>query len=366
MRKCIAPLLALAFVVSFDGRAEAQCSVVGGVDCSLQGGTQVLVTWTNDPSEHSSYTVTRDGLPVATVPSSQSSYLDNPGTGAFTYRVVSDCGFGASCGATPGVSAFFGVEDVTATGSTVTVPVTLSHSGSGGCNGGVFGIGHDPGVLTIQDVLVGSALLGVNGGNGPAFFGFNLDPDPSPSNSAGVVIIITVTYGGLSDMVPPGNDAVVAELVYTVNPTAPTGLVTPLEFDDLLGTPDIGYALAIENVPAGVIDPPVDGSVTIGGGGNGGGGPMLLRGAADGDGSMGISDPIALLLHLFAGGPLNCRDATDFDDDGNLGIADAIAPLQYLFAAGPDPAAPYPACGPDPSDDGLDCQDAGAMCGGTA
>jgi hypothetical protein len=43
------------------------------------------------------------------------------------------------------------------------------------------------------------------------------------------------------------------------------------------------------------------------------------------------------------------------NDDEALDVADVTALLDYLFLSGPAPSAPFPAAGPDPSGDGLDC-----------
>ncbi len=82
----------------------------------------------------------------------------------------------------------------------------------------------------------------------------------------------------------------------------------------------------------------------------------FIRGDGNRDQAIDLSDPLGLLFHLFAGVPLACRDAADFDDGGSLGISDAIAALEYLFRGGPPPAAPFPAAGLDPTrEDALDC-----------
>jgi hypothetical protein len=64
-----------------------------------------------------------------------------------------------------------------------------------------------------------------------------------------------------------------------------------------------------------------------------------------------------LLWFLFLGGnALDCADAADTDDDGTLGISDSIAILGFLFARDAPPPGPGPAgCGGDPSPDGLSC-----------
>jgi hypothetical protein len=82
----------------------------------------------------------------------------------------------------------------------------------------------------------------------------------------------------------------------------------------------------------------------------------FLRGDADGDAMVFISDPIAILLHLYLGGEMApCLDAADVDDSGSHDIADAIYLLHFLFLGGPPPAEPFGACGPDPTQDTLTC-----------
>jgi len=84
-------------------------------------------------------------------------------------------------------------------------------------------------------------------------------------------------------------------------------------------------------------------------------GPVFRRGDANGDGKYDIGDPIRILNHLFASGPMECVDTADVNDDGQLDIGDGIRLLNYLFASGPAPEPPGIACGADPTDDPLDC-----------
>ena len=82
--------------------------------------------------------------------------------------------------------------------------------------------------------------------------------------------------------------------------------------------------------------------------------PRFIRGDVNGDGRLTITDPIVALKTAFDGtAPLPCEDAADANDDGRLDLTDPIALLGLLFlGAGPLPA-PYPVCGPDPTDDAL-------------
>jgi len=82
----------------------------------------------------------------------------------------------------------------------------------------------------------------------------------------------------------------------------------------------------------------------------------FIRGDADLEGGVELTDAVYTLNHLFLGGPaLPCADAGDVDDDGVLNITDAVYTLSFLFLGGPPPAAPYPEAGLDPTEDGLTC-----------
>jgi hypothetical protein len=82
--------------------------------------------------------------------------------------------------------------------------------------------------------------------------------------------------------------------------------------------------------------------------------PPFLRGDADGDGLIDISDPLGILFSVFLDGPTaGCPDALDADDSGVIQVTDAIQLLGYLFRRGPPPRPPFPVPGEDPTEDGL-------------
>jgi hypothetical protein len=94
----------------------------------------------------------------------------------------------------------------------------------------------------------------------------------------------------------------------------------------------------------------VDGTITVESVGG------FVRGNANGDAAVDISDAVYHLNYLFLGGPTPpCLDASDVDDNGALEITDAISLLGFLFQGGPDPNPPFPTPGPDPTADALDC-----------
>jgi PKD repeat protein len=97
----------------------------------------------------------------------------------------------------------------------------------------------------------------------------------------------------------------------------------------------------------------------------------FVRGDADSDGTINLTDAVRVLNFLFTGGaPPACADAADADDSGTLSITDAIRILGWLFSGGPAPMPPSPStanyvmadCGGDPTADPLACDMPAAKC----
>lgn len=82
----------------------------------------------------------------------------------------------------------------------------------------------------------------------------------------------------------------------------------------------------------------------------------FVRGDANSDSEVDVSDAVKVLLVLFAGAGASCEDALDANDDGAASIADAIYILQFLFRRGPPPPAPFPGAAEDPTGDALACE----------
>ena len=87
---------------------------------------------------------------------------------------------------------------------------------------------------------------------------------------------------------------------------------------------------------------------------------FFIRNDMNQDGSSNIADPVQELNFLFGGGTLLCEKSGDVNDDGTVNIADVIYSLNVIFGipvGGTVPTVPSPAgsCGPDPTDDDLDC-----------
>ncbi|MCZ6795489.1 MAG: hypothetical protein O7J95_17940, partial [Planctomycetota bacterium] len=99
----------------------------------------------------------------------------------------------------------------------------------------------------------------------------------------------------------------------------------------------------------------------------------FVRGDADSNGSINLTDGIVILNFLFLGAAAPaCLDAADTDDDGGErpSLTDAVIIFSWLFSGGPPPAAPRPDapnyvaenCGPDVTDDAMDCAMLSPVC----
>jgi len=75
----------------------------------------------------------------------------------------------------------------------------------------------------------------------------------------------------------------------------------------------------------------------------------FIRGDANGDGLVDISDAITMLDVLFQGAEIACEDAGDANDDGVLDISDPTYLLIHLFWGGAAPPEPFAQAGLDPT-----------------
>lgn len=82
----------------------------------------------------------------------------------------------------------------------------------------------------------------------------------------------------------------------------------------------------------------------------------FLRGDANVDGKVDISDGYVVLNALFLGtSEILCEDAADSDDNGTVDVADSINTLNYLFRGTGHIPAPFPEPGLDTTTDSLSC-----------
>lgn len=83
----------------------------------------------------------------------------------------------------------------------------------------------------------------------------------------------------------------------------------------------------------------------------------FVRGDANDDAQIDISDTVFVLNYLFVAGDVPpCLDAADLNNDGMVDISDTVYLLNFLFIFGPAIPSPSPACGFDVGAiDSLDC-----------
>jgi hypothetical protein len=83
---------------------------------------------------------------------------------------------------------------------------------------------------------------------------------------------------------------------------------------------------------------------------------VFRRGDAREDGVLNMTDAVIVLRHLFVtGDSLSCGKGVDSNDDARVDVSDAVVILRFLFLGGDGPPEPFPACGPDPTLDLLEC-----------
>ncbi|MFN0057772.1 MAG: hypothetical protein ACKVX7_04880 [Planctomycetota bacterium] len=116
--------------------------------------------------------------------------------------------------------------------------------------------------------------------------------------------------------------------------------VTVQDSDSIKGIEDVGNVLFVANRATNTIfkillAPP---------------GANFIRGDANQDSLVNLSDVLFIADYLFAAGALpDCRDAADSNDDGLVDISDALFLVFHLFLSASPPPPPFPGLGPDPT-----------------
>lgn len=338
----------LAVSLLFGGVASAQCPDVPLVECSSLPNGDVLIEWVPYPGvDYVSYDVRRSGVVVATLPVTQTSYIDSPPTGAYTYTIWSGCGGGGdSCGGHSGISGQIHISSESANpGETVTVQVLLDHDAAQGFNGLTTGFSHNPSILIPISIEAGPAVLGVNGGQGPEFLELYPNVPVGMEGDSGVVVFFTGSLLGPSSMIAPGVDIVLFEITYEVSASAPVGSASAIEVEPMVGANPVGFAYVVSAVVMSEpISEPLSGVVVVGNAN------PFQPGDMNASGVVGLEDAISMLQFLFMGASVPCERAVDANMDGEKTLTDPIFVLQYAFAGGPNPymgcvVAPEVECG---------------------
>ncbi len=66
--------------------------------------------------------------------------------------------------------------------------------------------------------------------------------------------------------------------------------------------------------------------------------PLYVRGDANGDSAVNVSDAVSLIAYIFSGGPApSPLEAGDANCDGTIAVSDAVYLIAYIFSGGPAP-----------------------------
>ncbi|MEM7166320.1 MAG: PKD domain-containing protein [Planctomycetota bacterium] len=184
----------------------------------------------------------------------------------------------------------------------------------------------------------------------PEFLETNYVISPTGVDSyLAIVTIFDVQEPFLSQTLPPGNAQTIGFFEYTIPAGLPVGLTGAITLVD--GAYPPGPAPPLNNVIAvggASLSPFLDHAVIEVVAPS----TKFLRGDANSNGTIDLSDTVFILAFLFSGGTApSCPDAADPNDTGAIDIADAVYLLGYLFSNGAHPRYPFPALGLDPSDD---------------
>ncbi len=216
-------------------------------------------------------------------------------------------------------------------GGQAAIPVTISATGA--IDGFSFGLTQNASRLTALTAVLGPALA-LPGGIVPAFGSIQVNPGGSP----GVIYGVVIDFFAVAQL-PPAVVHTVAVVTYQIALLSPGG-ATPLTFTNTLSVPPSPPVEVFVVVGVDEIAPALtSGSVTV----------VLeqfIRGDVNLSGAVNLTDAVNLLYRIVGAAPQGtCAEADDIDGSGSVNIGDAIAILGHLYIGGPPPDAPYPSCG---------------------
>ena len=151
--------------------------------------------------------------------------------------------------------------------------------------------------------------------------------------------------------IPAGDGQVLAEALLSARDTTPVGDYS-VQFVDGAGDPPLNNIFVYDG--QSVFPQLVPGVISVGDGSASG--ELFVRGDFDGDGSLTLTDAVAISNYLFLqGAEPQCSDAADVDDNGEVNVTDTVGLLNFTSGVGSPPPEPYPEEGTDPTLDELDC-----------
>jgi len=206
--------------------------------------------------------------------------------------------------------------------------------------------------------LIGYSLVGINGANGLPYDTVTI-PDATMSQDGYLVIAQDATvpnYDYIDAAVNwqngPDNVVLLNAMGFVLDAVGygPTDTTTWSFYGEGLPAPDVSSGNSLSRIPDGVDtdnnqEDFSETSILTPGIPNG---PFYIRGDANVDGNVNVSDAVFMLDNLFPLPSFPCRRAVDTNLDSTLNTADVIYFLDNLF---PFPSLPPPdSCGINPAD----------------
>jgi hypothetical protein len=189
---------------------------------------------------------------------------------------------------------------------------------------------------------------------GAELLAYNVSNNPErPYVTAGIIFDIEPPYDGRT--LPPGENQRILNIVADVSPDAPAEGNATVRLANGVGAPPLENILTVNSM---TVLPRIGKAGTVFFSPAEAGRGVFVRGDADGNGQVNISDAVVLLGYLFLGeDPVECLDAGDANDSGTINVADAAYCLNFLFRGGMIPPPPFPNPGLDPSEDRMNCDE---------
>lgn len=268
---------------------------------------------------------------------------------------------------------FRSAETVARAGSSVTLAVDMDNLPLE-ATGFSLGVRHDPQFLSLEEVSFGTALSSALGGApDERFYALNTTPAGGTGFTAALILS---GDSPTRKSIPAGRGNHLLSIKYRIQEGA-TGS-TQVEITEDLGTPKVRVVIDLSGVSRSQVGTPAPltrTTVTVGEPP----GVDFLRGDANQNGRLDVTDAALIVDFLFGGGNLasgaatrescviamNVDGSTDAgtvgaEDERDINLTDVVALLNYQFKVNPGappPAAPFPKCGraENPAAEGFLC-----------
>lgn len=322
-----------------------------GAPTSADGVGVARLSWVNGADDYTAILVVRDDDEAFRLLGNATSFVDRDlRPGVYEYAITAFRGNLASpreecrvvIDGPPPVNLLYFSSGVFAEEAGDVLPVPVDGSGRVTCmasnsdpvQGWSFGVCSDPSALIPTEATIDGTTAGaLNGGTGPSFLVINRFAE-------GATMAAVIDVRDTSDTLPPGSRHSLLRLAYEPGPDARPEVLYPVRYCETLGAPPVAVVYVVSGFEVRPERRP--GSVVF----RSPRGPLFLRGDANGDDVVNMSDAQSVLSYLFTGGDEpKCLESADANGSREVNIADGVYILQWEFLGGPQPPAPFPRCG---------------------